>query len=62
MEDERESTRKRLINVLKNHNVPYYERKGRVYADTMISCKSLFEEVDDLTDYTIEQVLEWLGY
>lgn len=53
---------KKILSVLRNHNVPCYEHDGRVYADTMTSGKPVFEEVDDLTGYTFSQIREWLGY
>lgn len=53
---------KKILSILKSHNVPCYEHDGRVYADTMISSKPVFAEVDDLTGYTLEQIREWLGY
>lgn len=53
---------KKLLSILKSHNVPCYECGGKVFADTMISGKPVFEEVDDLTGYTLPQLREWLGY
>lgn len=53
---------KKILNILKNHNVPCYEDNSRVYADTMISGKSVFEEVDDLTGCTVQELRDWLGY
>ena len=51
-----------IRKILDNHSVPCYEKDGRIFADTMISGSSVFDEVDDLTGYTRKQVYEWLGY
>ena len=50
------------LRVLREHSVSCYEQDGRIYADTMISGTPVFEEVDDLTGYSMEQLKNWLGY
>lgn len=51
-----------IIRILDLHSVPHYERAGRIYADSMIAGTGLFERVEDVTDWTHRQLLEWLGY
>lgn len=52
----------KIISILKAHSVPYFEKGGRVYADSMYAELKLFEEVVDLTGYSLQALLEWLGY
>ncbi len=51
-----------IIQILKYHSVPCYEKDGHVYADSMINGLGLFEEVVDLTGYSKNKLLYWLGY
>ncbi len=53
---------KKIKRILDLHSVPNYEKDGRIYADSMISGYSLFQEVEDVTDWTFEQLAAWLGY
>lgn len=53
---------KKIKRILDMHSVPNYEKDGRIYADSMISGYSLFQEVEDVTDWTFEQLFAWLGY
>lgn len=52
----------KIRRILKAHNVPCYIKGGRIYADTMESGKSLFESVEDLTGFDLDELREWLGY
>lgn len=49
-----------IRKILEAHSIPCYEQGLRIYADTMIG--DPFEEVDDLTGYSKDQIYEWLGY
>lgn len=51
-----------IKRILDLHSVPYYEKEGRIYADSMISGKKLFDEVLDVTDWTRSRMAAWLGY
>ena len=55
-------TNKVIAKMLDLHSVPYYEEKGHIYADSMISRLDLWDQVIDLTNYTRRQLLDWLGY
>ena len=52
----------RISRILKNHNIPHYEKDGHVYADCMYAGEPLFKYVDDLTGYTVKKLRDWLGY
>ena len=51
-----------IRKILENHGVPCYEQNGRIFADSMYAHMELFEQVEDLTGYTKQQLLNWLGY
>ena len=51
-----------IARILDAHSVPYFIKDGRIYADSMIAFTALFEEVEDVTDYTRSQLYAWLGY
>ena len=53
---------KQIIHILDLHSVPHYEADGRIYADSMISGTDLFQEVEDVTDWTKSHLAAWLGY
>ena len=48
--------------ILDAHGVPNFIAAGRIYADSMRAGTSLFEELEDLTDYTRAELYAWLGY
>ena len=52
----------RIKNVLELHGVPCYEEGGRLYADSMISGTCVFEKVEDVTEWSRDKLLSWLGY
>lgn len=52
----------RIQKILDNHSVPYYVWRGRIYADAMTAGVPVFDEVIDVTDWTIRELYEWLGY
>lgn len=51
-----------IAAVLDRHGVPWYIEGIRIYADTMAAFTIPFEEVEDLTGYTLEDLRAWLGY
>lgn len=59
---ELEAQKDRISRILDEHNVPYFVRDGRIFADTMEAFSQPFEHVEDLTGYTIDELCEWLGY
>ena len=52
----------KIRKILDLHGVPNYTENGNIYADSMISGKKLFEEVENVTDWTKSQLYIWLGY
>ena len=55
-------TNNQIIKILNAYSIPYYEKDGRIFADSMLSGTSRFEEVEDFTGCTKKQLYEWLGY
>lgn len=52
-----------LTHILRMHDVPaIVTPDGRVLADTMRAGTKRFEETEDVTDYTDQQLKDWLGY
>lgn len=51
-----------IKKILDINGIPYFEKDGRVYADSMIMYTESFEEVEDVTDWTNWKLLSWLGY
>lgn len=52
----------KIAKILGLHYVPYYEKSGRIYADSMIAFTAEFEGVEDMTGWTSQQIYDWLGY
>lgn len=48
--------------ILKEHSIPYFEKNGKIFADTMLAGTELFEEVEELTGISREKLYKWLGY
>jgi len=56
-------TTEELTRILRMHDVPaIVTPDGRVLADTMRAGTKRFEETVDVTDYTQQQLKDWLGY
>ena len=55
-------TPKKIINILKAHGAPYKVENGQILVDSMISGTRLFEKLENVTDWTREQLFIWLGY
>lgn len=55
-------TNDRIAKMLELHSVPYYIEGGHIYADSMLAKTQLWDIVEDLTNYTRRQLLDWLGY
>lgn len=51
-----------VVKILESHSVPYFTKDGRIYADSMQAFTELFEEVEDLTDFSRSELYSWLGY
>lgn len=51
-----------IKRILDAHGVPHYEKDGHIYADSMDAAKNLFEEVEDVTNWTKSKLAAWLGY
>lgn len=51
-----------IAKILDVHCVPFYTECGHIYADSMYAGTALFAEVVDLTNYTMRQLYNWLGY
>ena len=55
-------TTEKITAILKAHSVPYFEKDGRIYADSMEAFTAIFENVEDVTDWTAKKLYSWLGY
>ena len=55
-------TNQQIGKMLELHSVPFYEENGHIYADSMIAFTQLWDKVEDLTNYSRRQLLDWLGY
>ena len=55
-------TEKQITTILKQHSVPYMIQNGRMLADSMEAFTPVFSETVDVTNYTMRQLLNWLGY
>lgn len=53
---------KAIGKMLDLHSVPWYEENGHIYADSMLAKHQLWDIVEDLTNYSRRQLLDWLGY
>ena len=51
-----------IIKILDLHSVPHYERDGEIYADSAIGGTALFQEVENVTDWSKRKLYDWLGY
>lgn len=52
----------KIIRILELHHIPYYEKNGEVFADSMIAYTELFQEVENVTGWSKRQLYDWLGY
>ena len=55
-------TNEKIAKMLKLHSVPFYEENEHIYADSMLAKHQLWDIVEDLTNYSRRQLLDWLGY
>ena len=55
-------TTAQIKRILDAHGVDYYERDGRVYADSMEAGARMFERVEDVTEWSAKKLRDWLGY
>lgn len=55
-------TIEQICKILDLHSVPHYEKDGRVYADSMVAFTEVFQEVEDVTDWSRGELYSWLGY
>lgn len=55
-------SKEKIAKILAAHFVPYFEKDGRIFADSMMAGTALFEEVEDCTDWSLGKMLSWLGY
>ena len=54
--------RAKKIEAFKKILDPNYTKGGRLFADCMIAGTAIFEEVEDVTDWSKKELYEWLGY
>ena len=52
----------KIKTILDSNGVPNFIAAGRIFADSMGAFTALFEEIDDLTDYSRDELYAWLGY
>lgn len=53
---------KAITSILNDHGVPYFWDNGNIYADSMISGTAIFEQVENVTSWSRQQLYIWLGY
>lgn len=53
---------KKIAAILEDHGIPYKIEGDRIIADSMIAFTPLFSETVDVTNYTLSQLKNWLGY
>ena len=51
-----------IKKILDAHGVPYFEKDGSIYADSMISGTTKFEQAENVTTWTRYKLYTWLGY
>ena len=51
-----------IAKILELHSANYYIENGRIFADVPYAHSLLWDHVEDLTDYTRNQLMAWLGY
>ena len=51
-----------IIKVLNKHGIPFFEKEGNIFADTMDPFIPMFGEVINLTGKSKKIIYEWLGY
>lgn len=52
----------KIKKILADHGVPFYEENGKVFADSMISGTTRFEQVENVTKWSYSKLMNWLGY
>lgn len=52
----------KIARILDQHSIPHYIENGRIYADCMIAGTQVFEEVEDMTGCSKNELYDWLGY
>lgn len=52
----------RKAEILERHFVPYYVEDDRIYVDSMRADSEDFEKVEDMTEWSITELYDWLGY
>lgn len=52
----------KIARLLTNHGVPYKIVGERILVDSMIGGTELFEITEDVTDWSLRKLLDWLGY
>lgn len=51
-----------IAKILDLRSIPYFTENDRIYADSMIVGTEIFENVEDVTNWTPQALSEWLGY
>lgn len=52
----------KIAKILEAHSVPYFIENSKIFTDSMISGTEIFESVIDVTEYSRDELYEWLGY
>lgn len=55
-------TIKYIGKILSAHGVPYYIENNQIFVDSMIAFTTKFEQVENVTDWTRQELYNWLGY
>ena len=51
-----------IAKILKQHSIPFFIKSDEIFADSMIAGTKVFEEVENVTNFTVAQLRSWLGY
>ena len=54
--------KEKICKILDLHSVPWFERDGQVFADSMDAYTELFESVVNVTSWSKAKLYAWLGY
>ena len=49
----------KIVKLLEKHDISYFEEDGSIYAQKNNSFNGKFE---NLTGFTLQEILSWLGY
>lgn len=63
-----ESTREKRLptetikGILISHSIPFYEKNGEIFADSMLAHTEMFQYVENVSRWSKRELYVWLGY